>query len=74
MPRLAKLSISVAELPGSAITTFRVTVEAGSPLPSSWMRWIGLSRVTPSPMRKAAPPVISAVLSATTGSSSRGLT
>ena len=58
MPRLAKLSISVAELPGSAITTFRVTVVAGSPLPSSWMRWIGLSRVTPAPMRKAAPPVI----------------
>ncbi len=33
--------------PASATTTLRVTVEAGSPLPSSWMRWIGLSSVTP---------------------------
>ena len=29
MPRPAKLSISVAELPGSAITTVRVTIVAG---------------------------------------------
>ena len=74
MPRLAKLSISVAELPGSAITTFRVTARPDRPCRRARRDGSACRSVTPAPMRIAAPPVIKAVLSATTASSLRGLT
>ena len=74
MPRLEKLSIRVS-------ATFRLGDHddpgedrgrlAG---PSSWMTWIGLSSVAPSPTLEAAPPVIKAAFSAITASSSRGFT